>query len=206
MTRVMKMYLPYALGFLFLVVVFGLATWIVIPKFLETPKYNVELSDKNFEIRWYKSFIKTKVYVEGSQNQALRNGFRPLVRFIGAKERSSEKISMTVPVMQEQTQTSTKWAIAFSMPSKYRLDDVPKPSSSNVKHELVPKKLMAVIQFSGRASEELIKIKEIELRNWLTGSKYKIIGFANYYFYNDPITPGIFRKNEVLFEVEQIRS
>jgi hypothetical protein len=65
---------------------------------------------------------------------------------------------------------------------------------------------MAVIQFSGRASEELIKIKEIELRNWLTGSKYKIIGFANYYFYNDPITPGIFRKNEVLFEVEQIRS
>ena len=206
MTRVMKMYLPYALGFLFLVVVVGLATWIVIPKFLETPKYNVELSDKNFEIRWYKSFIKTKVYVEGSQNQALRNGFRPLVRFIGAKERSSEKISMTVPVMQEQTQTSTKWAVAFSMPSKYRLDDVPKPSSSNVKHELVPKKLMAVIQFSGRASEELIKIKEIELRNWLTGSKYKIIGFANYYFYNDPITPGIFRKNEVLFEVEQIRS
>ena len=206
MTRVMKMYMPYALGFLFLVVVFGLATWIVIPKLLETPKYNVELSDKNFEIRWYKSFIKTKVYMEGSQNQALRNGFRPLVRFIGAKERTSEKISMTVPVMQEQTQTSTKWAVAFSMPSKYRLEDVPKPSSSNVKHERVPKKLMAVIQFSGRASEELIKIKEIELRNWLTGSKYKIIGFANYYFYNDPITPGIFRKNEVLFEVEQIRS
>ena len=206
MTRVLKMYMPYALGLLFLVLIVGVAIWIVIPKFLETPEYNVELSDKNFELRSYKSFIKTKVYMEGSQNQALRNGFRPLVRFIGAKERSSEKISMTVPVMQEQTQTSRKWAVSFSMPSKYSLDDVPEPSSSNVKHELVPKKLMAVIQFSGRASEELIKTKEIELRKWLKGSKYKIIGFANYYFYNDPITPGIFRKNEVLFEVEQIGS
>jgi hypothetical protein len=204
MTRVLKMYMPYALSLLFLVLVVGFAIWIIIPKFLETPKYSVEMSYKNFELRWYKSFIKTNVYAEGSQNQALRNGFRPLVRFIGAKERSSEKISMTVPVMQEQTQTSKNWVVSFSMPSKYSLDDIPKPSSSNIKHELVPKKLMAVIQFSGRASEELIKTKEIELRKWLEVSKYKIIGFANYYFYNDPITPGIFRKNEVLFEVEQI--
>ena len=206
MIRVLKMNVLYAFGLLFLVVLVGLAIWTVIPKFLETPEYNVELSDKNFELRRYQSFIKTKVYTEGSQNQALRSGFRPLVRFIGAKERSSEKISMTVPVMQEQTQTDGKWAVSFSMPSKYSLDVIPRPASSNLKHELVPKKLMAVIQFSGRATEGLLRTKETELRNWLRDSNYKIIGFAHYYFYNDPITPGILRKNEVLFEVEQIGS
>ena len=92
------------------------------------------------------------------------------------------------------------------MPSKYSLDVIPRPASSNLKHELVPKKLMAVIQFSGRATEGLLRTKETELRNWLRDSNYKIIGFAHYYFYNDPITPGILRKNEVLFEVEQIGS
>jgi hypothetical protein len=47
------------------------------------------------------------------------------VRYIGAKERNSEKISMTAPVIQSVNEENEKWTISFAMPSKYSLDNLP---------------------------------------------------------------------------------
>ena len=110
--------------------------WILIPKFLETPAYQVELSDSEFQLRRYDSFITTRVDMNGNQNEVLRKGFRPLVRFIGAKERSSKKISMTVPVMQEKTSSEGNWLVSFSMPSKYSLNNLPKPTNNQLKQKV----------------------------------------------------------------------
>ena len=201
MIKVYKMSLVSTIILLLVVISFGFLLWILIPKFLETPAYIVKLADSNFQIRSYDSFITTRVAISGKQNEVLRKGFRPLVRFIGAKERSSEKISMTVPVMQEKTSLEGNWLVSFSMPSKYSLDNLPKPLNDSLKQQLVPKKLMAVITFNGHATEALLEKKEIELRKWIKDRNLSIVGLAHYYFYNDPTTPGVFRRNEVLLEI-----
>jgi hypothetical protein len=197
------MYAFITISLILIILIIGLLIWILIPKFLEAPNYIVKKSEAKIELRQYDNFLMTKVIINGDQNEALRNGFRPLVRFIGAKERSTEKISMTVPVMQEKTSSKKKWLVAFSMPSKYTLDNLPRPTSKTLKQEEVPIKLMAAIRFNGRATEDILLFKEIELKDWIHRNKLKVIGLAHYYFYNDPITPGFFRRNEVLFEVTQ---
>lgn len=200
------MYTLTTISLVFVISLIGLSVWILIPKFLEAPNYTVKVSEAKIELRQYDNFLMTKVLMNGAQNEALRKGFRPLVRFIGAKERSTEKISMTVPVMQEKTSSENKWLVSFSMPSKYTLANLPKPASKNLKQEEVPIKLMAAIRFNGRPSEDTLLLKEIELKNWIHKNDLKVIGLAHYYFYNDPITPGFFRRNEVLFEVTQNNS
>ena len=195
------MYMLTALSLLMAISIIGLSIWILIPQFLEGPKYSVELSEAKIELRQYDNFLITKVIMNGDQNEALRKGFGPLVGFIGAKGRSTEKISMTVPVMQKKTSSEKEWFVFFSMPSKYTMDNLPKPMSKNLKQEEVPTKLMAAIRFNGRATQEKLLLKETELKDWINSKKFKIISPAHYYFYNDPVTPGFFRRNEVLFEV-----
>ena len=194
--------LSFLLVFL-LILLIGFFVWILIQKFLETPSYSVELSDSKFQLRNYISFTSTQVIISGKQNEALREGFRPLVRFIGAKERSSEKISMTVPVMQEKTEQNDRWLVSFAMPSKYQLNNLPKPTNKNLSQRIMPKRLMAAIKFNGRATKELLDVKETELRKWIASQNLVAIGRVHYYFYNDPTTPGIFRRNEVLLEVSK---
>ena len=206
MFKVLKMSILSVSTLVLLVISIGFLIWILFPKFLETPAYNVELSDSVFQLRSYESFITTRVGMSGNQNQALRKGFRPLVRFIGAKERSSEKISMTVPVMQEKTSLVDNWIVSFPMPSKYTLANLPKPTNNQLKQKLVSQKLMAVIKFNGRTTNELLDRKEIELRKWITTQNLLIIGHVHYYFYNDPTTPGIFRRNEILLEVSKTKN
>ena len=195
------MYILIALGILMAISILGLSIWILIPQFLDGPKYSVEISEAKIELRQYDNFLITKVLMNGDQNEALRKGFGPLVGFIGAKGRSTEKISMTVPVMQKKTASEKEWFVSFSMPSKYTMNNLPKPMSKNLKQEEVPTKLMAAIRFNGRATQEKLLLKETELKDWINSNKFKVISPAHYYFYNDPVTPGFFRRNEVLFEV-----
>ena len=51
-----------------------------------------------------------KIITNGERYDGLRKGFIPLARFISAKEREGEKISMTAQVMQQKT-GNNKWEI-----------------------------------------------------------------------------------------------
>ena len=72
MIKVYKMSLVSTIILLLVVISFGFLLWILIPKFLETPAYIVKLSDSNFQIRSYDSFITTRVAISGKQNEVLR--------------------------------------------------------------------------------------------------------------------------------------
>ena len=80
--------------------VLALGGWYLVPKFLEQPSYKVLLKDGNIEIRQYDRILLQSVKVRGDQYQSIRQGFGPLVRFIGGKDRDGDKISMTAPVIQ----------------------------------------------------------------------------------------------------------
>lgn len=183
------------------VTLFGImAAWYLVPKFLETPSYIVAEKDGNIEVRYYESMLLQSVKVSGNQYKSLRQGFRPLVNYIGAKGREGEKISMTAPVMQSLGDTDNEWIVSFSMPSKYSKKTLPEPNNKQVYSEQLKPIMAAVIRFSGKTdrSGSLIKEKEKNLLNWLKNRDFKIISKSKYLFYNDPSTPGFLRRNEVM--------
>ena len=179
-----------------------LLAWFMLPKFLEQPKYKVVRKENDIEIRRYEKILTSSVKVYGNQYNALRSGFQPLVRYIGAKERDSEKISMTAPVIQTTNDESENWTVSFAMPSKYNTDNVPKPANDDIYFEEIQPSLAAVIRFSGVADTSLLTEKVSVLKRWLELNGFTESSSPKFLFYNDPTTPGFLRRNEVMIIID----
>ena len=187
---------------LIVLIICASVAWYFVPKFLEQPAYSVLKKEGSIEVRAYQQMLLQSVAVSGNQYDALRNGFRPLVRYIGAKERDGEKISMTAPVMQIFDDTKQEWIVSFSMPSKYKADSLPNPNNDMVFTEVVPPTVAAVVRFRGRANTDLLGRKTAELMNWINEAGYVAREKPRYMFYNDPSTPPFLRRNEVMIAVQ----
>ncbi len=177
--------------------------WFMLPKFLEQPKYKVVRKENDIEIRSYDKILTSSVKVYGNQYNALRKGFQPLVRYIGAKERDSEKISMTAPVIQTTNNENENWTVSFAMPSKYNIDNLPKPANDDIYFEEIQPSLAAVIRFRGVANTSLLDKKASALKRWLELNRYTELSSPKYLFYNDPTTPGFLRRNEVMIIIDK---
>jgi len=186
---------------IFALAVLALSGWYLVPKFLEQPSYKVMLKDGKIEIRQYKRILLQSVKVRGDQYQSIRQGFRPLVRFIGGKDRDGDKISMTAPVIQSAGDNEDDWVISFSMPSKYDIANLPAPQDSSIYTENLEPMTAAVIKFSGKANEQILRNKTQTLLLWLEQAGYEVQSKPKYLFYNDPSTPGFLRRNEVMVQV-----
>ena len=180
-----------------------LLAWFMLPKFLEQPKYKVVRKENDIEVRSYDKILMSSVKVYGNQYNALRNGFQPLVRYIGAKERVSEKISMTAPVIQTTNDETENWTVSFAMPSKYNIDNLPKPKNDDIYFEEIQPSLAAVIRFSGVADTSLLNQKASVLKRWLELNGYTESSSPKFLFYNDPTTPGFLRRNEVMINIDK---
>ena len=181
--------------------VLALGGWYLVPKFLEQPSYKVALKDGSIEIRQYDKILLKSVKVQGDQYQSIREGFRPLVRFIGGKDRDGDKISMTAPVIQSAGENEGDWVVSFSMPSKYHESSLPDPQNPLIYTEDLDPMVAAVIRFSGKANEQMLSDKTKTLLQWLEQAGYKVQSKPKYLFYNDPSTPGFLRRNEVMVQV-----
>lgn len=137
----------------------------------------------------------------GSRGDAVSAGFRPLAGYIFARERGGDSIAMTAPVTQTPEGEGT-WLVRFIMPQRYALEDLPGPASEDVSlRELEPQR-MAAIRFSGRATDATVEEHERRLRAWMADQGLEASGEPVYAYYDDPMTPGFLRRNEVLIPVE----
>ena len=201
-----KMYIIILFSLIILpLLIFGF--WILIPFFLENPKYTILEKNNHFQIRKYDEMTIAKITTVGERYEGLRKGFIPLARYIGAKDREGPKISMTAPVMQ-QKMINDNWEISFYMPSKFDTDQLPISENNQIKIVTTPSTIMAVITFSGVAKTELLENKFTNLIKWIEEINYEIILGSKpiYSYYNDPSTPGFLRKNEIMIPVEIIAS
>ena len=201
-----KMYIIILSSLIILpLLIFGF--WILIPFFLENPKYTILEKNNHFQIRKYDEMTIAKITTVGERYEGLRKGFIPLARYIGAKDREGPKISMTAPVMQQKI-INDNWEISFYMPSKFNTDQLPISENNQIKIVTTPSKIMAVITFSGVAKTELLENKFTNLIKWIEETNYEIILGSRpiYSYYNDPSTPGFLRKNEIMIPVEIIAS
>lgn len=182
----------------------------------ESPRYKVISSEGNIEIREYESYIVAKTTVKGNFKESQSKAFRILASYIFGKNISDEKIPMTAPVQMEKSsqkiamtspvmmqQNNQFHSMTFSMPSKYTLEDLPKPIDKRITIEEVPKKLIASIQFSWFISDKRNKENAEILKNWIEKQKkFEIISEYSYAGYNPPWTIPFLRKNEVHFEIK----
>jgi hypothetical protein len=204
-------------GALLLVVAGGLLVFVYVIQNVETPDYRVVATDGDFELRDYPPLVVAEVATEGSRRDGLRSGFGPLARYIFAKERGGERIAMTAPVQQRAvagdhkiamtapvTQSATApgaWSVQFIMPADYGLEDLPAPGNTAVQLKQVPARRMAAVRFSGRPSDDVISSQRERLHGWLKSRGLVAHGEPIYAYYNDPLTPGPLRRNEILWGV-----
>lgn len=192
------------------------ALWGPIVSSVEQPEYRVvERIEKNaiIEIRDYAPMIVAETEVTGERQEAITKGFRVIADYIFGNntaaqkvpmtsrvaQQSSEKIAMTAPVMQQSV--GYTWRVRFVMPSKYTMETLPKPNNSAVELREVPRKLFAVIRFSGSAVEDNLKRRTKELNAFVSEKNFVPLSEPAYAFYNPPWTLPFLRRNEVMVEI-----
>lgn len=194
------------------IVLLALGAWgyfIYRVKTVERPDYALVEAEGDIELRDYPALTVAEVTRRGSRQDAVSAGFGPLARYIFAKARGGDPIAMTAPVTQSaqapiaMTAPVTQeegddggWAVRFIMPSEYTLETLPAPAG-DVRLVQVPARRMAVIQFSGVATDERVAAHEARLRDWLDARSLEVGGPATYAYYDDPWMPPPLRRNEV---------
>jgi hypothetical protein len=135
---------------------------------------------------------------QDTYKKSASTGFRRIAGYIFGNNKQKQEIAMTSPVFMEMGE-DTK--MAFVMPSKYALTDLPAPNASNVTLVKVEPKKYAVVRFSGFASDRRIANYTEKLKQLLVANKIEAIGSYNFLGYNAPWDL-IGRRNEIAVEVK----
>jgi effector-binding domain-containing protein len=167
---------------------------------VEHPKYQVTAVNQNIELRQYQPMIVAQVQVTGSREQAIRQGFKLLAKYIFGGNNSQQKIAMTAPVMQQKN--SNQWIVQFVMPSQYQLKDLPKPDDSKVQFKTLPIQKIAAIRFAGFNNDSNLVEHQKQLANYLHQQNIKFNDAPIYAFYNPPWTLPFLRRNEVMLSYQ----
>lgn len=116
-----------------------------------------------------------------------------------------EKMDMTTPVITKNVDGKDQWKMSFVMPSKYG-PNLPVPQDTSVRIQEVPRKILAVVAFSGFVTDEEVKRRESRLRDALKNDKefqVKAGSCVEVAQYNPPFTLPFQRRNEIALEVEK---
>ncbi len=205
-----------------LLVVVGLWTiWGFAGSRVEQADYAVVKKMNGYEIREYPTHIVAQATVKGSLGESMNSGFSIVARYIFGGNTKKERISMTAPVVAENspvvgtssetiamtapviaTEEGDSQTISFGMPRSYTLETLPTPLDARVKLVTIPTRRYAVSQFSWYRSDAKIKRIQEQLLSNLKNDGVKITGSFSYAGYNAPWTPPWMTRNEVLVEIQ----
>ncbi len=195
---------------------------------IEEPSFKVVAKSGTYELRQYAPMLVAETLVDGDMDDASSIGFRKIADYIfgnnqvqtGANsakiamtapvtmEPQSQKIAMTAPVALMPTESigaSKQWRVHFVMPSQYTLNTIPKPKNPDVKLREIPGKIFAVNTFTGFNTQSRVQAKTDELLLWVGQKNLKTLGQAQLARYDPPWTLPMFRRNEVMIEVEDVK-
>jgi hypothetical protein len=194
----MKTFLVVSAFAIFLVVVFQSFTLMSLKK-TEEQKYTVILKDKDFEIRFYPSVTIATINSDAKSYKELSgSGFRKLAGYIFGGNETGTNIAMTSPVHMDINDSVS--SMSFVMPSAYNQEELPKPNDPNIILQKTAAEYVAVIQFSGYASDKDLEFYTGKLRNTLEEKGITSYGHARFLGYNPPFQV-INRRNEVIIAV-----
>jgi hypothetical protein len=189
------------------------ALWGPIVSNVEQQKYQVVESSGNIEIRDYAPMIVAEVVMPGERRDAIGKGFRIIADYIFGNNTAAQKVPMTAPVTQQNSEKiamtapvtqqgdGNTWKVRFIMPSGYRMETLPKPNNPAVRLKGIAAKRYAVSRFSGVAGEDSLKLRTKELNEWFRTKNLTPVSGPVYAFYNPPWTLPFLRRNEVMVEI-----
>ena len=96
----------------------------------EQQAYEVLEKYPDFELRRYPEHLVAETEVGGAFELAGNVAFPRLARYIGGHNRSSRKMAMTAPVVQQQDPQSRRYVVGFVMPADLSAEDLPDPVDS----------------------------------------------------------------------------
>jgi hypothetical protein len=192
---------------------------------IEEPKFETLRKEDPFEIRKYAPYLIAETSVQSDMDGASSKGFRRIADFIfgnnqvagagkalDSKERVSSKIAMTAPVVVEPLDevknpmlNADNWRIFFVMPSEYSETTLPRPVNPDVKIRSVPAKYYAVFNYSGFNGTSKIQDYSDQLDQWIQKNNLKAVGSPKLARYDPPWTLPIFRRNEILIEIQELQ-
>jgi hypothetical protein len=184
--------------------------WVAFMRSIDQPPYTLVASDGDIQIRDYGAMTVAEVTTTGNQGRRRAGRLSPARRLYLCRDRQGDKIAMTAPVTQQRlngtgdaANPDARWSVRFIMPEGTSADALPKPQLLTVRLFETPPARRAVIRFSGRADDAMFAENESRLRDWMASNGYQPVGAPMLAYYDDPMTPGMFRRNEVLFEVQR---
>jgi hypothetical protein len=177
----------------------------------EKPSYQTVSKADGFEVRAYEPYLIAETEVSAEFSGAGNIAFQALFNYISGYNTSpslvdeqSEKISMTIPVNQTQTDDD-RYKVSFVLPAKFSLETAPVPRSNSVTVRELPSMLMASIRYSGNWSQKRYEKKLAALRASLQeDGRFMPVGEPMFARYNPPLVPGLFRRNEILIPIEEL--
>lgn len=180
----------------------------------EEPRFTVVDKIGVIEVREYGPRLAAEVVVQGDEESARSDGFRPLADYIFGNNTAREKIAMTAPVAQtrseriamtapvSQTRDGSGWRVRFFMPAKYTRETLPQPTNPAVQIVEVPAETMAVLRFSNSRSAEAIAMQTSALLRGVESSRWIAVGAPVTWLYDPPWTLPFWRRNEVAVPVK----
>lgn len=189
------------------------ALWGPIVSNVEQPKYQVVETSGHFEIRDYAPMIVAEVEIPGERRDAMGKGFRIIADYIFGNNSAAQKVPMTAPVTQQDSEKiamtapvtqqgdGSTWKVRFIMPSSYTMETLPRPHNPAVKLKEIAARRYAVIRFSGSPGEDSLKARARELTAWVRTKNLTPVSEPVYAFYNPPWTLPFLRRNEVMVEI-----
>lgn len=163
----------------------------------EAPQYEVIKKDQKFELRLYEAFNTTSV---DERKLSGYSGFNLLFSYISGNNDSNEKISMTVPVINEFKDDSM--SMEFVVPSKYKGSDIPVPTNPHLVTKHYPKHYAAAISFSGMSTSNHVEREKNKLIKWIESNHLVPTGTYRLARFNPPFTPPFFRHNEIIVDID----
>ena len=165
----------------------------------EMPPFDVVGQADGYQLRDYGAHILAHVRVEGGLQTTASRGFRALAGYIFGGNDTGEKIKMTVPV--QQVPQGDAYEISFMMPSRFDLDELPKPKDGRITFSRTQPERLAVQQFLGLATGAMLRRRAAELRDRLERDGLTVLAGPRYAYYDDPFTLPWRRRNEVAFVI-----
>lgn len=189
---------------------------------IETPEYEVLVSDDDFEIRRYAEYIVAEVDIDADMRESGNSAFRILAGYIFGNNVAGEKMRMTAPVeasspedgvrmnmtapVESQPGDAGTTTYAFVMERRYTLETLPKPVDPRIRIVVRPARTMAVRRYSGTWSEANYDEHRAALFDALDEAAVTTVGPPVWARYDAPMTPWFMRRNEVMVEVSWPRA
>ena len=162
----------------------------------ETPTYKVILKEDKFEVRAYEAFNTSSVI---ENNLKGNSGFGVLFSYISGNNKETQKMAMTVPVIN--TFDDQAMTMEFVVPSTFK-DHIPTPNNEYLKIKHYPKQFRASLTFSGNANKKSVEKHKQMLNDWVMKNDFEVSGMYRLARYNTPFSLPFLRRNEIMVDIE----